>query len=91
MCDASTCSIRYMTSSLSKTSVFVRLHVNEKPAFSKILHSWNRFDNIVFNARKGRLPIRVDGRNEEKSLRFQKYLDMCKQGLNQLSKNKEQY
>ena len=50
-----------------------------------------RFDNIVFNARKGRLPIRVDGRNEEKSLRFQKYLDMCKQGLNQLSKNKEQY
>ena len=57
----------------------------------KNLHSWNRFDNIVFNARKGRLPIRVDGRNEEKSLRFQKYLDMCKQGLNQLSKNKEQY
>ena len=50
-----------------------------------------RFDNIVFNARKGRLPIRVDGRNEEKNLRFQKYLDMCKQGLNQLSKNKEQY
>ena len=35
-----------MTSSFSKTSVFVRPHVNEKPAFSKIFSLENVFENI---------------------------------------------
>ena len=48
--------------SLSKTSVFVRPHVNEKPAFSKISTLETAFHNIVFNAQKGRLPVRVDER-----------------------------
>ena len=48
--------------SLSKISVFVRPHVNEKPAFSKISTLGTAFDDIVFNAQKGRLPVRVDGR-----------------------------
>ena len=48
--------------SFSKTSVFVRPHVNEKPAFSKISTLGTAFENIVFNAQKGLLPVRVDGR-----------------------------
>ena len=54
--------------SLSKTSVFVRPLVNEKPAFSKISTLGTAFENIVFNGQKGRLPVRVDGRLKRRKI-----------------------
>ena len=41
-----------MTSSYSKTFVFVRPHVNERPAFSKIFPLENVFENITFSVTK---------------------------------------
>ena len=41
-----------MTSLFSKTSVFVRPHVNEKPASSKIFPLENVFENITFSVTK---------------------------------------
>ena len=41
-----------MTSSYSKTSVFVRPHVNVKPAFTKIFSLENVFENITFSVTK---------------------------------------
>ena len=41
-----------MKSSYPKTSVFVRPHVNEKPAFSKIFSLENVFENITFSVIK---------------------------------------
>ena len=42
----------WMTSSFSKTSVFVRPHVNEKPVFSKIFSLEDVFENITFSVTK---------------------------------------
>ena len=41
-----------MKSSYPKTSVFVRPHVNEKPAFSKIFSLENVFEKIMFSVTK---------------------------------------
>ena len=56
-----------MTSSFSKTSVFVRPHVNEKLAFSKIFSLENVFEKITFSVTK-------------KNLRFQTKTDTCGRG-----------
>ena len=48
-----------MTSSYLKTSVFVRLHVNEKPALSKIFTLESVLEKMLFCDRFDR--IRVDG------------------------------
>ena len=42
--------MRYMTLLYSKTSVFARPHVNEKPAFSKLSTLGSVFKRCVFGA-----------------------------------------
>ena len=62
-----------MTSSYSKTSVFVRPHVNKKPAFSKIFTLKSVFEKMRF-----RWPLdQIGGKN----IRFQIKTDTCGRGL----------
>ena len=41
----------------SKTCIFVSLHVNEKPAFSKITTQGTCIENLSFGARKHHLHV----------------------------------
>ena len=62
-----------MTSSYWKTSVFVRPHVNEKPAFEKIATLKDAFSVAAFTEY-----IRVDGRTNRKKISVN---SKCGQGL----------
>ena len=73
--------MRYMTLLYSKTSVFARPHVNEKPAFSKLSTLGSVFKRCVFGASFTKKGLSV-GKTRGKNLRFQTKTDLCGRGDN---------
>ena len=70
-----------VTSLCSKTSVFARPHVNEKPAFSKLSTLESVFNRCVFGACFTKKGWTV-GNTRGKNLRFQTKTDLCVRGDN---------
>ena len=81
-----------MASSYSKTTVFVRPHVKEKPAFSKIFTRESVFEKMPF---RGPFSPNACGRyakTEEEKISFRyskKKMDTYRRGLRMLTKTKK--
>ena len=72
-----------MTSSYSKTPVFVRQQVKEKWAFSKSSTLESIFEKLLLRDRLHRI-LEDGGQNRRKNIRFQTKTDTCGQALNLL-------